>query len=130
MAASNGTGRLALWIGIAASGAGFMATMLVAFNTLSNMATQVTSNSTKTDTLIMEVKADEQIIRSLELKLNSVEVSLNEVETQFCADDQMRNVMHATDMRIQSMLWARSFPDSKLPTDNAYYPTICNRKPN
>jgi len=53
--------------------------------------------------------------------------ALIEVETQFCAADIMRNLMHAQDMRIQSMLWAKSYDDAKYPTDNAYYPVICNR---
>lgn len=51
--------------------------------------------------------------------------SLREVETQFCAADQTRNLMHAYDMRVEALLWEKSFA-SRLPTDNAYYPTICN----
>lgn len=54
--------------------------------------------------------------------------ALIEVETQFCAADIMRNLMHAQDMRIQSMLWAKSYDNGiTYPTDNAYYPVICNR---
>lgn len=54
--------------------------------------------------------------------------ALIEIETQFCAADIMRNMAHAHDMRITSMLWAKTFDQGiKLPTDNAYYPVICNR---
>ena len=53
--------------------------------------------------------------------------ALIEIETQFCAADIMRNLMHAHDMRVQSLLWDKSFEGSKMPTDNAYYPVICNR---
>jgi hypothetical protein len=28
-------------------------------------------------------------------------------------------------MRIDAMLWHQAFPDTTLPTDNAYYPKIC-----
>ena len=50
---------------------------------------------------------------------------LVEVETQFCGSDVVRNLMHATDLRLFSLLWHKVFPDSTLPTDNAYYPRIC-----
>ena len=53
-------------------------------------------------------------------------VKLTEIETQFCAGDAMRNLMHAHDMRIQSVLWQHDFKET-LPTDNAYYPEICQR---
>jgi hypothetical protein len=51
---------------------------------------------------------------------------LREVETQFCASDTIRNLMHANDLRIYSLLWQKvyKFP---YPTDNAYYPMVCNR---
>ncbi len=48
---------------------------------------------------------------------------LREIETQFRATDQIRNIMHANDMRVQAMLWKKSF-GSEYPIDNAYYPTI------
>jgi 3-phenylpropionate/cinnamic acid dioxygenase small subunit len=56
-----------------------------------------------------------------------MEARLVEVETQFCASDIVRNLMHATDMRLVSMLWRKTFPDTALPTDNSYYPMVCNR---
>lgn len=50
--------------------------------------------------------------------------ALVEIETQFCNTDYMRNLMHAQDLRMTSMIWAKVFPDSHYPTDNAYYPRI------
>jgi hypothetical protein len=50
---------------------------------------------------------------------------LVEVETQFCGSDVVRNLMHANDLRLFSMLWHKAFPDTTLPTDNAFYPKIC-----
>jgi DNA repair exonuclease SbcCD ATPase subunit len=50
--------------------------------------------------------------------------ALIEVETQFCASDYMRNLMHATDLRLFSLLWAKSYPGERYPTDNSYYPRI------
>jgi hypothetical protein len=54
-----------------------------------------------------------------------VAAKLVEVETQFCGSDVVRNLMHANDLRIFSILWRKAFPDSTLPTDNSYYPKIC-----
>jgi hypothetical protein len=56
-----------------------------------------------------------------------MEARLVEVETQFCASDIVRNLMHANDLRVQSILWRKTFPDTLLPTDNSYYPHVCNR---
>lgn len=47
-----------------------------------------------------------------------------EIETQFCGNDVVRNLMHASDLRIQALLWNKSFPGSQLPISNAYYPAI------
>lgn len=52
---------------------------------------------------------------------------LVEIETQFCASDSIRNLMHAADMRITSVMWTKVSPGSVMPTDNAFYPSICNR---
>lgn len=52
---------------------------------------------------------------------------LVEIETQFCASDIVRNLLHATDMRVQAMLWSKVFPDVRLPTDNTFYAKVCNR---
>jgi hypothetical protein len=52
-----------------------------------------------------------------------------EVETQFCASDIVRNLLHASDMRVVSVLWRKEFRDTPLPTDNAFYPVVCNRSP-
>jgi len=50
---------------------------------------------------------------------------LAEVETQFCSSDVVRNLMHANDLRVFSILWHKAFPDTTFPTDNAFYPRVC-----
>jgi hypothetical protein len=52
---------------------------------------------------------------------------LVEIETQFCSSDSVRNLTHASDMRIVSMLWAKVNPGQIYPIDNAFYPVVCNR---
>ncbi len=119
----NGASRIGLWLSIAISGAVLIsmvgAMFYVAFSTKAN------SESINTQLLVnAALSAD---LRALQLKLNSIEVAQNEIETQFCAQDIVRNLMHANDLRTQSLLWDKVFA-AHLPTDNAYYPTICNRR--
>lgn len=63
-------------------------------------------------------------LQDLRARETAQNAALIEIETQFCNGDYMRNLMHAFDLRVISMLWAKSFPDSHFPTDNAYYPKI------
>lgn len=53
---------------------------------------------------------------------------LIEVETQFCASDIVRNLTHANDTSIMSIIWHHNFPESVYPTDNSFYAQICNRQ--
>jgi hypothetical protein len=66
-------------------------------------------------------------IDTLRGRVQAQELALLEVETQFCAQDIVRNLMHANDLRDLSLLWQKTF-ETKLPTDNVFYPTICNRR--
>jgi hypothetical protein len=50
--------------------------------------------------------------------------ALVEIETQFCAADTIRNLMHANDLRVESLLWAKTFTGQDYPITNAYYPRI------
>ncbi len=52
-----------------------------------------------------------------------VEKSLKEVETQFRAADEVRNMEIAVSHRTFSMLWAKEFPDVPYP-NIVYYPHI------
>lgn len=119
----NGASRIGLYLSIAISVAFFIGMLgsvfYVGFATVAN------------DKSLTEVKADLRITsseyRALQLRVQAMEVSQNEIETQFCAQDIVRNLMHANDMRSVSILWDKAGL-GHLPTDNAYYPTICNRR--
>lgn len=63
-------------------------------------------------------------LQTLRTENAKISAALVEIETQFCAADTMRNLMHANDLRMFSMLWAKSFPDSTYPIENAYYPRV------
>jgi hypothetical protein len=98
-----------------------------------------TSNSTAADAqsrqdriqLNDRMRAAESIIASSigerRGQIATLTAKLVEIETQFCASDIIRNLMHAEDMRVTSLMWAKGFPGSTMPTDNPYYPSICNR---
>lgn len=61
------------------------------------------------------------------LRIRTVERDLNEIETQFCANDQIRNKDLVHTERILAMLWQKEF-GQPYPTNNSYFPMICNRK--
>lgn len=67
-------------------------------------------------------------IYSLQDRVTRGEAALIEIETQFCAADIARNLMHANDLRNYSVLY-RAVLGQDYPVGNAYYPTICNRAP-
>jgi hypothetical protein len=69
--------------------------------------------------------------RLSELRVDTTQLKAGEIEieTQFCASDIVRNMLHAAELRVESILWKKVFGDSP-PTDNAFYPQICNRPPN
>lgn len=120
---TNGVSKIGLGLSIAASGfvlLGIIGSMFyVAFSGKSN------SDALMAQFVINKSLSDE--IRALQLKLGAMEVAQNEIETQFCAQDIVRNLMHANDQRVASLLWEKVY-GLKMPTDNAFYPTICNRR--
>lgn len=69
--------------------------------------------------------AAEQVSRSS--VLTGLEESFKEVETQFCADEQIRNDFHAEDLRFREMLLRKAWPDAHYSTSNATYPEICRK---
>lgn len=66
-------------------------------------------------------------IYNLQDRVTKMEVSQNEIETQFCSQDIVRNLMHANDLRNIALLWKQTF-GIEYPINNAFYPTICNRR--
>ncbi len=59
-------------------------------------------------------------IRSDQAKMSA---DLIEIETQFCGGDNIRNQIHANDMRFTAMMWKKLF-DTTMPTDNSFYAQI------
>lgn len=62
-------------------------------------------------------------INSLQAEQARVKAAMIEIETQFCAEDNTRNLTHANDLRLLAMLWKKGFGDD-LPIGNAFYARI------
>lgn len=61
-------------------------------------------------------------------QLDTICADLKEVETQFRASDQVRNLMHTNDLRIESMLWRKTF-GADYAVGDPYLPTIAQEQP-
>lgn len=123
MVETNGAGRAGLYLSIGSS----VLLMLGAIGSVFYIGFKVQANSDALDVLAKRWVLVEEKATILQDRLTKIEVSQNEIETQFCAQDIVRNLMHANDMRQLSQLWEKQF-GTRYPTDNAFYPTICNRR--
>lgn len=135
----NGTSKVQFWISIllavgALFGAGY--NFLGRLSQLEFQVAQLNAQaaatenrfSTQIGSLENRQGRTEDRILAARTDITQLQAGAIEIETQFCGNDHLRNLMHANDMRIQAMLWQKVFPDSTLTTDNAYYPMVCNRK--
>lgn len=123
MAETNGASRAGLWLSIAAS----IVLLFGAVGSIFYIGFRVQSTADLLDAVSKRIAAIEDKLTTVQDRLIKIEVSQNEIETQFCAQDIVRNLMHANDQRTASVLWEKVF-GTKYPTDNSYYPTICNRR--
>ena len=123
MAEGNGANRIGLWLSIAAS----VLMLFGAIGSIFYIGFKVQANADTLDAQSRRIAAGEDKINAVQDRLTKIEVSQNEIETQFCAQDVVRNLMHANDLRNVSLLWEKQF-GTPYPINNAYYPTICNRR--
>lgn len=65
-------------------------------------------------------------IYALSVEQASITSEFKKTEAEFCSSDTVRNLMHANDLRLFSILWDKSNL-GHFPTDNAYYPQICDK---
>jgi len=125
-AAPNGTARWTLWVTVVATvGAG-----ITGIVTYTNQIAALSSANESLDQRFkgLEKRLDEESSANSKTRSQviALRTALSEIETQFCAEDTVRNLMHANDLKFTAILWEKSM-GSKMPTDNAYYPQICNR---
>lgn len=116
----NGLARWQVWLAAAALALTFFGVVVVPMIGLFIVASGASSETAELKSRVdrMEVQIGVESIEIAQMRS-----SLVEIETQFRASDQVRNLMHANDLRIQSLLWKKSF-GVDYPTGNSYYPTI------
>jgi len=121
MAEPNGTARWQLWVSLVGTGvvlAGALVTLYVQVNTAYTTANDLKDRVDRLTVQFTEARS----------QLSIVCADLKEVETQFRATDQVRNLMHANDLRIQSLLWQKVY-GAPYPAENPYLPTIAQDQP-
>lgn len=122
----NGSSRWTTWssvIGSAVIAVGFMGT--VAYQVVS-VSIQQTLQMTRNDEFTRRLDLLRSDIEGLKLRDTQQKAALIEIETQFCASDTARNLMHANDLRLYAVIYEKVF-SAQYPIGNAYYPQICNR---
>jgi hypothetical protein len=110
------TSAAAVMIGVAG---GFL-TLMMNVNTLNNSVTAMQARISLLETNGVEERNQAVATRT---GIAGIERDLVEIETQFCAEDSMRNLMHASDLRFLGLLWSKTFGQD-LPTANAFYPSV------
>ena len=118
----NGASRIGLWLSIAASAILVFASIC----SIAYVGFKVQSTGDALESLSRKWEHIDERVTVLQDRLTKIEVAQNEIETQFCAQDIVRNLMHANDLRNLSIIWEKQF-GNPYPLGNTYYPTICNR---
>jgi len=107
------------------------ATTATSLTTLNNLATASTAADSASrsdrDQLNVRVRTLETGLAARRTEQSVMEARMVEIETQFCSRDNISNIMHAFDLRLFSMIWGKVFPGTVFPTDNAFYPKVCNQ---
>lgn len=120
---ANGANRAGLYLSIAASAA----FLFITIGSVFFVAFRGNTNASDISSLYLRVSTLETLASQNNLKITEQALSLNEIETQFAAQDIIHNLTRANNMRVESLLWQKVY-GTMLPTDNAYYPAISNRK--
>lgn len=129
MAESNGGTKWQVYVAIASLAVVLIGGLIALNVQVANTAYSAATNQGAIS--VMQGRLDRIEERSSELHTMhaQMEIKLTEIETQFCASDIIRNLMHANELRVMAVLWAKAFPQQRIPTDNSYYPMVCNRQP-
>lgn len=122
--APNGNGYAR--VGVYASAISAGALLIAAFIWIGTIASEVSQNTAAHVAISARLSLVEADQRQVQVNITKLETSQIETETQFCASDIVRNLIHANDLREIAMLHNAVF-HTVYPTDNAYYPVICRR---
>lgn len=118
----NGYASAGFWVSLAM----VVFTVVGAIIWVGGIANEVAANGKAIEDQDRRVERLAADLSRNDLETSGITRDLKEIETQFCASDIVRNLMHANDLRTVSLLWQKVY-GVPFPTSNAYYPTICNR---
>jgi hypothetical protein len=127
-APANGNGNgMSRWLTVGSSAIAIAVPIGLLFWQVVSVAIETKANADRLSEFNDRLNKITAEFRTVEIEQTQLKASLAEIETQFCSTDIVRNLMHADDMRRFSLLWQKVYGE-RLPTDNSYYPVICNRK--
>lgn len=119
----NGTARVGLWVSIT----GAVVAVLIFIGSLMTMYAQLVATERTADDLKERVDRMALEIASQRVQIVTLTASQTEIDTQLRASIDDDNKSLAWQLRIDAMLWEKSFDGkSHLPIDNAFYPNIAN----
>lgn len=125
-APSNGNGTTARW-SLVLGAALFLLTLMGGIITfiiqVNQAANQAAMNATETANLKASYSIIIERLGAIRTEQAGIQRDLVEIGTMFCAEDGMRNLTHASDLRLMAMLWQKSM-GAELPVSNAYYPKV------
>jgi hypothetical protein len=122
----NGYSRYAFYVSLVAAMFGIMGGIVAVIFWVGGIANEVTQNRDVMAAQAEQIKTLQYDLRQNDLLTSNLQRDEREIESQFCASDIVRNLMHANDLRQISLLWKKQFHD-EYPISNAYYPQICQR---
>jgi hypothetical protein len=115
--------------------AGVIAGAMITF--FVNMSTIRAENAAQFARIVsLESNYNSLLDREATLRSNvaSLQASILEIQTQFCAEDDMRNLMQASNYRVLAVLWNKVNPANPggsmgvdFPLGAIYYPHVCVR---
>jgi hypothetical protein len=96
------------------------------FVNVTSIGTRVTANEARIAAL--EDKQSSLSERQTIIRGNVIELSarISELETQICAQDDVRNAMQSANLRALAILWQK-VGETAFPQGDAFYPQVCHR---
>jgi hypothetical protein len=121
----NGAPKWGSFVPVIGVGSAIVGAMISFYVSSASLATQVSAQAARITSL--ETNYNIMAERELVLRTNNatMQAALIEIETQFCGEDDMRNLMNAAQERMLAIMWKKLNPDSEYPVANVYYPHVC-----
>ena len=101
------------------------ASWLISSNSTSTTATQALEGTKGNTARIDNLAAHVERLESQQVEVTQ---KLREIETQFCAEDDLRNVEESEQLRFRQMIMKKVF-EAEYVVANSVFPVVCDKKP-